>query len=145
MMKINGLKLGTWVVALGTASLFSQEIKIKKPAPPPPPLPQAMDAQTLAARRAVILKRAAIAQAVRAAERTNELAQGAPGLTQGSESGGQTSASTQPGVSANQAAIVGSKAAIGLAPSVESSPAVGINPSPATAGGAKSSGKTLKR
>jgi hypothetical protein len=148
-MNINGLKLGTLIVALGTASVFSQDIKKTVPPPPLPPIPQASDAQATAARRAVILKRVELSRAARAAERTNELAQGAPGLTKGSESGGQTSAgqtsaSTQPGGSGGQAPTVGSTAVVGLAPAVKASPAVGISPSPATAPEAKSSGKTLK-
>lgn len=136
-MKINGLKLGTLVVALGTVSLFSQETKKTPPPPPPPPIPQVVDAQTLAARRAILLNRAALSRAARAAELTNELAQGAPGLSKGSESGGQTSGLTQPGLSGTQTATVGSTAVVKPAPAVESPRALRITPSAATARGAK--------
>jgi hypothetical protein len=122
-MNISGWKFGILVIALGTASLPGQEFK--QTVPPPPPPPQILDAQTLTARRAVLLNRATLARAARAAQRTNEGAQGAPGLSKGSETGGQTSASTTPTVS--------SKAVVGLAPTVESSPAVGIRPSPTVA------------
>ena len=133
-MKSYGCKLGTLVLALGAVSVFSQEAK---KIPPPPPRPPIVDAQTLAARRVVLLKRVELARVARAAEQSNEVAQGAPPPIKGSESGGQTSASTQPGLSKGPAPTVGSKPVIGLAPSVQSSPAVGVSPSPATAPGAK--------
>ena len=117
-MKTNGLKLGTLIVALGTACLCAEDVK--KAARGPLPMPPVVDAQTIAARRAKVMERLAQAQAT--AARSNELAQGAPGLSKGSESGGQTSASNPSGL-AGAGAASARPAALGLSP-LKSSPAV---------------------
>ena len=127
-MKPNRFKLAAFAIALSTASLFAQDPKRITPPPPLPPRP--LDVETIAARRAIILSRA------KAADATNVLAVGAPGLTKGVDSGGQTNAAKAGGVVAGKVPIVSGSAVIGSAlPVGTASPAAA--PSPATTSGNK--------
>jgi hypothetical protein len=126
-MKQQQWKVGTMILAFGAASLFAQDLERL----PPPSPPKALDAETLAARRATLKSRVAnIRQAANAAATTNGLAQGAPGRNSGLDSGGQTNVA-KAGVAAVKVPNVSTPAVIGAAVSVGTSPAVGAAPSPA--------------
>lgn len=130
-MKQHRLKVGTLIIALGTASLFAQDLQTRPPPHPPKPL----DATTLAARRAIVLSRAAdVRTAANAAAVTNGLAQGAPGRNNGVDSGGQTNAASL-GTAAGKVPTV--SVSVPAAISVGTSPAVGATASPAPAPGIK--------